>query len=172
MPIDRFTKAQFEKALPRHKDTDAQLWEFDGLQQGEYTYTIPVVRKDQQDVRIVIRSSIDASGLAAETGADSIRMWLEAGDCKTVNSLTGSVDVMSWKAVGKAAGRWTTRVPGWDERMMVKIKELYSAGRKLQRCESCGGWKNVYVVKSKESENKGRFFQKCRKCNDGFEWLT
>ena len=73
MSIDRFTQEQFEAALPLHNLTGAPLWESLGAIHGEETYAIPV---EGTNKRIVIRSSI-RNGVAADTGRDSIRLWVE-----------------------------------------------------------------------------------------------
>lgn len=76
MSIDQFTQEAFEAALPVDAD-GAPLWESLGLQSGEYMYAVPVIRADGRQVRIVIRSSVGPDGVAADTGEDSIRAWLE-----------------------------------------------------------------------------------------------
>ncbi len=109
MTIDRFSKSQFEAALPRHKETDEPLWECVGLVENEYEYTVPV---NGTNKRIIIRSSIDRSGFAAECGKDSIRLWVEY-------KYKGG-----WHPLGKLDA-WTTRVSGWERRVTEKLRELW-----------------------------------------------
>lgn len=213
MPIDYFTKEEFEKALPKHKDTGVGLWSPLGLDKGEWTYAVPVKRKDGAPITIMIRSSVRADGVAASTGKDSIRMWLEAGissvypydgipgtldvdpddyeypDDATpeeieqmkqylVDSLTSDEeDIVSWIHLGKGAGRWITRVSGWEERLTKKLQEVYLMGLNVSRCPVCGRWKKVFVVK-KKNKNKGRIFEACKSCerdedkDSQFRWLS
>ena len=63
--IDQFSKEQFEDALSTIHPDYASL----GLVNGEEVYTIPV----NENARLSIRSSIDSSGYAADSGQDSIR---------------------------------------------------------------------------------------------------
>ena len=105
--IDRFSKAEFEAALP--SNARGSLWTRAGLVQGEETYHIPVTDTNK---RIVIRSSIDATGYAAETGADSIRLWVEY-------EFAGG-----WRPLAKVDA-WTTRIPGWQTRLTEKARELW-----------------------------------------------
>lgn len=112
--IDRFTKKEFEEALPVHKETGEPLWMSLGLvafgSDAEETYSIKVPETNK---RIVIRSSVDESGLAAEAGADSIRLWLEYWYKN------------EWRPLKRHKTRWTTRIPGWDKRMTQKLRELW-----------------------------------------------
>jgi len=113
--VDRFTKGQFERVLAstlretvdacRHqaKLTQAPI-------QGEYQYT---VRLSNTNKRIMIRSSVNTrTGFSANTGGDSIRMWVEYQHRQV------------WHPLAKL-DRWTTRVPGWEQRVGAKLNELY-----------------------------------------------
>jgi len=111
--IDQFTTARFEEALPKHKKTGEPLWSFVGTKFGERLYVVNV----NENTRIMIRSTILSDGLAAESGTDSIRLWLEIRKGNT------------WKPRAKM-DRWTTRVTGWEERMTKKLRELYRLGLK------------------------------------------
>ena len=71
MTVERFTKQEFEDALPRHKGTDKPLWECAGLIDGEHVYHIPVTGTNK---RISIRSSVKVDGVSADAGEDSIRL--------------------------------------------------------------------------------------------------
>jgi len=153
--IDRFTKSEFEQALSESlKDTP---YESLGLLDDEYCYTVQI----NAYARLLIRSSIDASGIAADTGQDSIRLWLQV---KRVNDI--------WFATGKKVDAYTTRVPGWPERLRDKMRILWTRGAQV-KCQpgtcKCGRPKSAWFVKS--GKNEGRPAAKCYTCNAGFEWL-
>lgn len=149
--IDRFTKYQFETALPIHNNTGQPLWEPRGLEDGEFVYYMPI---DPQS-GILIRSSIDCSGIAADTGNDSIRAWLAKPD--------GS-------PLGSKVSRWTTRMPGWGDRLKEVLRTLWGWRKKAGNCPTCCKPKLVFKVK-KEGPNRGRIFAKCEQHNH-WTWLT
>lgn len=107
--VERFSKEQFEAALPFCKTTGVPLWLPLGLIDGEYSYTIPVTDTNK---RIIIRSSIGPSGIAADTGEDSIRLWVEYHYKDR------------WYPLAKRS-RWVTRIPNWEGRITDKLRELY-----------------------------------------------
>lgn len=128
MTTDKFTKEQFEQALPPN------LWQHLGLISGEHQYTVKVFDKRQPDIdqkkRIVIRSSVGSDGIAKDTGNDSIRLWVEYHN--------GEV----WLPL-KKLDAWTTRRLGWDKRMVDKLRELWKIAltTKIENlsCPKCGG---------------------------------
>lgn len=103
MAIDRFTKARFEEALPNN------VFQSAGLQFGEETY---IWEFSTRPIRMVVRSSVDASGLARLSGEDSIRVYLE----QKVNN--------EWRPLGKDKAVWITRVKGWEPRLTKTLKTL------------------------------------------------
>lgn len=151
MAIDRFTKQQFEAALPSNFISG-------GLVNGEYTYIVPVTDFS----RIQVRSSVDASGRAADTGEDSIRLWLQIRRAD-----------QTWRPFTKKTDAYTTRVSGWDVRMGQKIAELAARAALIRRpvsaCPDCGEIKVAWVTG--KGKNKGRPACKCIACDSGFEWL-
>lgn len=168
MSIVQFTKEEFEAALPRHYKTNEPLWIYGGYDHGELVYFIPVNRKEQGLVNIIIRSSIHEDGIAAKTGEDSIRIWLEVME-QEYGSLVR-------KSLGKGTGSYITRVKGWEERLIAKLREVYGMALKVNRCPVCNKWKKVRIVKRK-NKNYGRIFEICDDCKnegkkDQFEWLT
>lgn len=191
MGIDQFTREQFEAALPVDKESGKPLWEHLGLKDGEHVYAIPVKRKDEAPVRIVIRSSVGPHEKAYSSGNDSIRMWLEAGyqeedyervkwderqwSTKTaVKGLRTRTDgtKIAWVAVGKNVNRWLTRRPGWADRMLPLLREMYAVGvKEIDRCPICQNWRVFRKVK-KDGPNKGRIFTTCWVCDTGFKWVT
>lgn len=116
MTTERFTQEQFEAALPAVPFTTQWV-------KGELVYYIPVffTRPDGNlptNKRIVIRSSIDYTGRAADSGNDSIRHWVEYN---LNNGLPGGL----WKPLSKGGKAWTTRVPGWGARLTEALRELW-----------------------------------------------
>ena len=119
--IDRFSKQQFEDALPKDKDTHEPVWEYYGFDKGEHTY---LIRVGEKHIGVLIRSSIKMDGYAATSGSDSIRLTL-------INTETG-------KPLAKKVDAWTQRTYGWDTRMEEKIKTLYKKGMDMVDCPQCG----------------------------------
>jgi hypothetical protein len=153
MSIERFTKDEFESALPVDKKDYRCLWREAGLESGEYTYRLPV----KAGVVILIRSSVRADGIAAESGKDSIRCWLARDD--------GS-------PMGSKIQAYVTRVSGWQDRMTGVLKELWVRALTAGTCPHCGLPLSIFKVK-KDGKNKGRLFVKCWDCKDHetFRWL-
>lgn len=155
--IERFSKQEFEDTLPTHQVTGVALWSNMGMINGEWCYAIDV----NSYARIVIRSSVDSSEIAADAGEDSIRLHAEI---KTKGG--------GWKAI-KKLDSWTTRVPGWDERMKEKMRKLWSTVSKVQRtipsCPSCGKMQPFWITKN--GKNTGRPASKCINCDKGFTWM-
>ncbi len=154
MATERFTREQFEAALPVHKVSGVPLWTAVGLQDGEYTYLVSITPL----VSIKIRSSVDHTGFAATTGEDSIRLWL--------------VDPKTAKPMGSKLSKFVTRVHGWDRRLVAQLRELWQYGKAIAPC-SCGVATRVFKVKA-EGPNKGRFYVACPGQHPGrvFTWLT
>lgn len=112
MTTERFSKKQFEEVLP---EGYISL----GLVKGEYAYKIPV--KDKP-IYIEIRSSVDVTGYAASTGEDSIRLVL----------------MSNGKPIAKKVDAWTTRVPGWEQRLLEKVNFLLEKAINMIVCPDCG----------------------------------
>lgn len=147
--VEIFTRHEFEAALPKHKTTGEKLWTPVGLYLGEYTYVLPV----KDGVSIMIRSSIGASGVSADTGEDSIRMWL-------INPVTLS-------PVGSKVSNYITRVTGWQTRLLAQLRLLYTLASKVRPC-SCGG--NVQIFKTKQGANKDKLFLACLNASGEFQF--
>lgn len=156
MPVETFTKETFEASLPKDKNTEAALWIMEGLVDGEYVYSIHV----SDYCAIKIRSSVRQNGLSGASGKDSIRMWL--------------ADPITGRPMGSKLSRWTTRVNGWQERIIKQLRELWRMAKKINVCPTCGkDVIKVFKVK-KDGPNKGRIFLKCMAephCGY-FEWLS
>lgn len=154
MPIDQFTRERFELALPVHRETNLPLWIPQGVQAGEYCYTVPV----KAGVMIFVRSSLKASGVAADAAKDSIRCWLAADEFG--------------EPLGSKVERWISRVNGWDQRMTKTLRKLYMIGLQLGPCPKCQKQQSAFIVKKEDSANKGRWFSTCRACGQFGKWLT
>lgn len=153
MAVDVFDKATFEAALPMKKDGSGPAWECVGLNQGEYVYLIGV--GDSKPAKILVRSSVDVTGWSRATGEDSIRVYVTDRHLKPLS--------------GKA-NRWTTRLPGWQDRMMTIIRFMAEMAVKIQSCPKCDkALLSLFKVK-KEGPNKGKWFLSCKPCGF-FEWL-
>lgn len=152
MAIEIFNREQFEAALPVNKHTGQRMWKHTGIQDGEHTY---VVCGHSSLAQIRVRSSIGTNGLAAETGEDSIRCWLE---CPT----TG-------QPLAKKYSKYTTRVPGWQARLKVVLHELYKLSMLVRPCPNCKTVTTRLRV-AKTEKNAGRMFRSCPNCNY-FDWL-
>lgn len=122
MTTEQFTRKEFEQALPKHRITGNPLWVYLGFVDGEHVYDIPV--KDSLVVRV--KSSIGYAGIADDTGENSIRIWV--------------VDTQTQKPLIQKEDAWTTRVKGWQTRMLDKIRKQYGKAQGLRRCPKCGNW--------------------------------
>ena len=153
MATERFTKEQFERALP--KDVFKPL----GLVLGEYSYAWTM--QSNPYLRITVRSSVDARNVAAATGCDSIRIIIEY-----------SVDEgKTWKSAGKGPDAYTTRVKGWEDRLTAKIKEVfYGKVKKVQPNAIPQNAGYFFGFSKKDGPNKGRPFVSNPECND-FRWV-
>jgi hypothetical protein len=145
MPIERFSKSQFEDALPKDH------WYELGFVQNEWTYRVPII---PEAVEIEIRSSVDQSGYSADTGQDSIRCWLVNGNDKPL---------------GSKVSKYTTRLPGWDKRMLGILRKLWEMAQWAGYCPDCKVPMGVFKVKA-NTKNKGKLFRKCRECKGHFEF--
>jgi len=146
MTIERFTKLEFEMALPVSKATGQPMWEERGLEVNEYSYQIHV----REGIVIKIRSSVKRNGIAASTGKDSIRCWLAREDGSPMGSKIQS---------------YVTRVVGWQDRMDKVLRELWKRALMVEDCPGCGKPLSIFKVK-KEGKNKGKLFVKCWDCKD------
>lgn len=147
MPVDTFTKEEFEKVL----DTIGK-WHQMGVYGLEYRYAI---QDDKSVCSIMVNSSINSfTKVSDSSGENSIRVWLAYPNGKPV--------------IGKLQ-KWITRVPGWDRRMGETIKKLMNIGQQVHYCNKCKKLESVFVVK-KEGVNKGRLFKRCE-CENSFQWV-
>ncbi len=170
MPIDHFTREQFEAALPT--TSQGPLFISQGVTDGEFAYRMPVRAFNQLPgwVYIAIRSSVQANGHSADVGEDSIRLYLMCPTGPVASKLT----------------KYVTRVKGWEGRMKSQLRTLYKIGLSLKPCPKCGELRHAFIAgKGKGSEakpeNVGRLFQKCTRehargkglhgCENSFEWI-
>lgn len=160
MAIERFTQQEFEQAL---RSIHAGM-EHLGLDAGEQSYALPVT----ESARILVRSSIDQTGVAADTGEDSIRLYIQI-----LQPVAGS-QVKVWRAAGRKVDAYTTRVAGWEKRMGDKVAQLFERAKQVRQpvglCPQCNQPMWVGFV-AKEGDNKGRPFASCNKGHNEFQWL-
>jgi ssDNA-binding Zn-finger/Zn-ribbon topoisomerase 1 len=112
--IDQFTAQEFEAALTEILNGTA--WKNLGFLAGELCYAVPIKNTNK---RLVIRSSIDHTGQAAATGEDSIRVWAEYWHEKA----------RTWRPLGKDSKAWTTRLPGWQERLKDRLRKCWKVAQ-------------------------------------------
>jgi hypothetical protein len=72
------------------------------------------------------------------------------------------------KPLGSKVSKWTTRQPGWQERLSKNVDQLVLWRALAGDCKECGKAKGIF--KAKTEKNKGRPFAKCQDHN-GFVWL-
>lgn len=145
--IDRFSKEEFEQALP--KEGNRQFWEYIGTCGHEYIYAIPVGSKKLRpdDLQIRIHSSVNvATNIADDTGQNSIRCYLYSPKYD--------------RPIGNSECDWVTRVSGWEGRMLKLLRLLYKRALQSKRCPKCSGF--MVWFKAKTKKNKGRIFYKCQ----------
>ncbi len=146
-----FTRNQFEDALPVHKETHDPLWIPLGVQQGEYTYYMPIDNLSG----IMIRSSVDSTGNSAAAGTDSIRCWL-------VHSAADH------QPLGTKLAKYITRTVGWTIRLSTTLRMLWEYRQHAGNCPACGAPLGIYKVK--RGSNKGKIFACCT-TNNRHKWV-
>lgn len=149
--IERFSKQEFEAALPVFLSTGSALWTELGLINGEYCYKIIIDDK----VYIMVRSSINKNGISADNGTDSIRCWL-------VDSSTG-------KPIANKIQRWICRTKNWRKNLTETLRNLWRLRKSAGDCSECGCPKSIF--KSKQARSKNAIFAKCMICDSGFAWI-
>jgi len=159
MSTERFTVAEFEEVLNKacqgDEDEDYTLeLRKRGIQAGEYRYQIVAHNTGHGLVFVEIASSIGPSGIADDTGENSIRLWLTGED---------------GMPMGNKISRWVTRVKNWQDRLFDQLDRLISMAQAIRWCDKCLSLEKVFIVK-KEGPNKGRLFIKCN-CPNSFDWL-
>jgi DNA helicase II / ATP-dependent DNA helicase PcrA len=138
--IDRFTKEQFEQALPGS-------WEYVGFVSGEHTYKLNV----GGSVYIYARSSVGMNGIADDTAEDSIRIYLNDDGNRAKFVHVESVD---------GSTHYVTRVTGWPERMNKLINILMSLRQQTGNCKECGAPLSVNRGR-KPGKFMGKLFGSC-----------
>lgn len=154
--IDRYSRETFENQLPKNTRTQEPLWTCDGLVSGEYVYTLNFGSRCGDVIKI--RSSIRSNDLAAPSGEDSIRIWIE---------------MPSGSPVFGKLQKYVTRTPGWSKRLwgqLKAIRELYNEIGPERLCTGCGERLTIRKVR-KNTNNKGRMFVTHDTCSY-FEWIT
>lgn len=115
MPIVRFTKDEFEEILNSIKENWHSYFEH-----GEWRYRLSF----GEHGIIYVASSVGYDKIAKTVGDDSIRVWVE----------------YDGRALKKSQ-RWTTRIPGWENRLRDRISEACKIINDYDyspRCPLCG----------------------------------
>ena len=142
--IAQFDRETFEKALPVKRvaslspmvpaPIETKLWKPLGIVQGEYAYLVPV----REPFSIMVRSSVRPDGVSAATGKDSIRCWIVNGN------------IQPW---GSRIGRYITRVPGWEHRLIDTLRALWKMILLIDRCpivdniEKCSEFARAVLIR-------------------------
>lgn len=133
----------------RQAASGGTAWNALGLIEGEYCWAWEI----GNGMRILIRSSVDRTGRAADCGMDSIRLIMQykSGD--------------RWESCGKGPDTYTTRVHGWQSRLVSKVKYMHGKAKRVKLT-----WETGNAVRySKTVANMDRPFEAN---NDGFvKWL-
>jgi hypothetical protein len=158
MATETFSIAEFNQALPKDKQGNALFEKVPNLVYGEHVW---VWKMPNNDIRISVRSSIDASGFAQSTGENSIRLYVEY--------YNGN----GWQMVSKGPDTYTTRVRGWQVRLEDKIKELYKAKIKPIKRSICYELNKVPESYFNYSKNAGRPFvaSSDKSIKNAFVWM-
>ena len=165
MAIDRFSLDRFAAALPKRKPVGEAPAESlavpVGMVQGEECFIIqpfPAI-----PVGLFIRSSVDATGFAAATGEDSIRVLWCALSIPDIYA--PGVKRIPYAIIGNKAKAYTTRVAGWEDRLTALLRKLAAVIRWCVPCPKCG--ERLIPFTTKKGDNAGRCFVNCAKCRNG-----
>jgi hypothetical protein len=155
MAIERFSREQFEAALPVRESTGDALWYSLGVVHREYTYAVC----PSKYARIIVRSSITWDGVAEAVGQNSIRMYLEAA--VPVLARDKTTEVTSWQPVQAGPDAYTTRQKGWEERLRDKLRVMWQIGSQFKVSPMIGdsvGIAGTWMNKHRPfASNKGTF---------------
>jgi hypothetical protein len=155
MPVEIFTKAEFEKCLPA-KDGQP-LWRYAGFDKGEHTYFVQPFPKINYG--ILVRSSVGRDGTSKGCGEDSIRARIIKIEANTLN----------YTVHGGLNQQHVKRTKSWQTRTLNMLRKLAGQCQYCLPCPLCGQTLVPFTVKSDKSENKGRSFVKCcsPQCREG-----
>jgi DNA helicase-2/ATP-dependent DNA helicase PcrA len=150
--IERFSLAEFEDAL---MTVPAEIKAL-GIVMGEETYEINLGK-----AKLSVRSTVDKSGIAADTSEDSIRINLIGNDGKAL---------VKRETLGFTT--YTSRVKGWDKRMVDIINKFISIYSQSSICPVCAEPRTINRA-GPSSKNPGRLFASCsdRSHPNTFTWI-
>lgn len=151
MTTESFTVEEFAKVL----EDAGYRYDKLGWMNGEMVFAVDLGKQ----VSIRIRSSIRNNGYAANSGEDSIRLWL-------------AYQGQSLSAKGVPTGineRYIQCVAGWQKRLITQIEKLKFFRQVLGDCRDCG--KPNMALVSRTAKNPGRIFTKCTECGKWGIWL-
>jgi hypothetical protein len=145
--IEVYTKALWEERTNWPGFTWSGVTESHG--QLRYDWDVPFKAEGAPGITFQVWSSIDpmTGRTREEAGDDSIRIVVAYPD-----------RVWKWPK-----SFWTTREPGWADRLWAKIKKHIdlivprtgdNGGRELRRCPDCGGYLLPLPVKRPKSKDK------------------
>lgn len=151
MATEKFSIQEFDSAMTSALKGTGLVWEHSGYFGGEMRYGIQV--KKDPVVWVLVNSSIQRDGYAADTGENSIRVWMVDDDGAPLGNKTQA---------------YITRVPGWQERLANTLADVIDMANAVDYCPVCQDIQKVFVAK--QGDNRGRAF---RKCGSGcvFQWL-
>ena len=148
MTIERFTRFEFERVLDKIFGRDS--WET-AATYGEIKYAGWI----GGGKKVQVMSSINPiTEIADDTGENSIRVWV------TDNKKQPLMPKIN---------HWTTRLPGWQERLESQVQLLKNTAEKLEWCKVCNDFEHLWKVK-KHNENRGKLFARCQ-CENSFRWF-
>lgn len=160
MPVEIITTAEFEAALPCERSTGKPLWEYAGIIQGERCYLIPVFGKGGRDTgaSLMVRSSIDQTGLSAECGENSIRAWVVKRKVLPYRDHTGK-SMVDIEYLGTKVQKYVRRDPGWDQRLKTMLHKMYVLASNIQKCRVCDNL--TKLIRIKHGPNAGSYAVWC-----------
>lgn len=148
MTTEKYSKDEFYQAL-----LAIAPFQEEGLVMGEWCYQLNLGK-----ARLSIRSSCDSSGFARDTADDSIRFVLIA-NTNTVH-----------KVLTKNETIYTTRLPGWQDRIKKKIEYAISLRQQAGDCRVCGEPLVINKI-SKQGKNFGKTVAWCPVSFDHKMWV-
>lgn len=161
MPTETFTREEFEKFLTDRLQERGVKWEGIGVRFSEYCYLIPTYFSSP---KLLIHSSIRASGVCDGAGENSIRVTIVDGSTSQLSPLA---------AKDTKSQRWVARTKNWRLNLLSVLRDQWRLARMLAPCPHCGGTPHINRVKNPTSSHHGRLFLccDCRKTGKHFQLI-
>lgn len=155
--IEQFDTKKFTLVLPKkkHKVTGElkPMFDYVGIADEEHCWAMLI---GKGNLRLLVRSSINVfTGLADGTGENSIRLIVQRRSQG------------KWISISKGPDAFTQRVPGWEKRLVAKIKTVYEQWSVVS--QDFTDEEQLFV--SKQPNTKGRVFAKHTVTKE-FRWLS